>query len=60
MTKEVEELLELEYTENRNKCPNDPEEKKMNLINILSNYSYIMSKSSTSYIQLTNALLSCI
>jgi replication factor C subunit 2/4 len=37
-----------------------PEENKMNLINILSNYSYIMSKSSTSYIQLTNALLSCI
>ena len=55
-----EELLELEYEENRNQCPNDSEEKKMNLINILSNYSYIMSKSSTNYIQLTSALLSCI
>ena len=30
------------------------------IINILSNSSYIMSKSSTNYIQLTGALLSCI
>ena len=55
-----EELLELEYAENYVQTENDPEEKKMNFINILSNYSYIMSKSSTSYIQLTSALLSCI
>jgi replication factor C subunit 2/4 len=54
-----EELLELENNE-KNQSVDDPEEKKMNLINILSNYSYIMSKSSTSYIQLTSALLSCI
>ena len=55
-----EELIELELSKKEiiNKC--DPEEKQMNLINILSNHSYIMSKSSTSYIQLTNALLSCI
>ena len=33
---------------------------KISLINSLSNYSYIMSKSSTNYIQLTGALLSCI
>jgi len=33
---------------------------RINLINILSNYSYIMSKSSTTYLQLTGALLSCI
>ena len=55
-----EELLELENCEKNDQTENDPEEKKMNLINILSNYSYIMSKSSTSYIQLTSALLSCI
>ena len=55
-----EELIELELgiKEITIKC--DPEETQMNLINILSNHSYIMSKSSTSYIQLTNALLSCI
>jgi replication factor C subunit 2/4 len=53
-----EDLLELENPNLDNE--NDLEEKKMNLINILSNYSYIMSKSSTSYIQLTCALLSCI
>jgi replication factor C subunit 2/4 len=35
------------------------EDKKINLINILSNFSYIMSKSSTTYLQLTAALLSC-
>lgn len=52
-----EELLELE---NPISETDDPEDKKINLINILSNYSYIMSKSSTSYIQLTCALLSCI
>lgn len=55
-----EELLELENCEKNDQNENDPEEKKMNLINTLSNYSYIMSKSSTSYIQLTSALLSCI
>jgi replication factor C subunit 2/4 len=33
---------------------------KITLINILSNYSYIMSKSSSNYIQLTGAFLSCI
>jgi len=36
------------------------EELKITLINMLSNYSYIMSKSSTNYLQLTGALLSCI
>jgi len=50
-----EELLELE-----NPVVNHEEDIKINLINILSNYSYIMSKSSNSYIQLTSALLSCI
>jgi replication factor C subunit 2/4 len=33
---------------------------KISLINSLSNYSYIMSKSSTNYVQLTGALLSCL
>jgi len=33
------------------------EDDRINLINILSNFSYIMSKSSTSYLQLTAALL---
>ena len=33
---------------------------RINLINILSNFSYIMSKSSTTYLQLTAALLTCI
>jgi replication factor C subunit 2/4 len=55
-----EELYELEHPVEKLSDEDDPEEKKMNLINILSNYSYIMSKSSTSYIQLTSALLSCI
>ncbi len=36
------------------------EDQRIQLINILSNSSYIMSKSSTNYIQLTGALLSCI
>jgi replication factor C subunit 2/4 len=36
------------------------EEQRIYLINILSNHSYIMSKSSTNYLQLTGALLSCI
>jgi replication factor C subunit 2/4 len=36
------------------------EEQRINLINMLSNKSYIMSKSATNYIQLTGALLSCI
>ena len=54
-----EELYELEHPE-VTKSEEDAEEKIMNLINILSNYSYIMSKSSISYIQLTSALLSCI
>ncbi len=36
------------------------EDQRIELINILSNSSYIMSKSSTNYIQLTGALLSCI
>jgi len=36
------------------------EDVRINFINILSNYSYIMSKSSTTYLQLTGALLSCI
>jgi DNA polymerase III delta prime subunit len=36
------------------------EESRINLINILSNKSYIMSKSSPSYLQLTGAILACI
>lgn len=58
-----EELLELEQENNKDLKNNsvvDEEEKRINLINILSNYSYIMSKSSTNYIQLTCAILSCI
>jgi replication factor C subunit 2/4 len=45
---------------NDSDCSIDIEDKKINLINILSNYSYIMSKSSANYIQLTSALLSCL
>jgi replication factor C subunit 2/4 len=56
-----EELAELENNElNNNNNLDNPEDININLINILSNYSYIMSKSSTNYIQLTSALLSCI
>jgi replication factor C subunit 2/4 len=39
---------------------NISEEERINLINILSNNSYIMSKSSTIYLQLTGAVLACI
>jgi len=39
---------------------NISELQRIELINILSNSSYIMSKSSTNYIQLTGAILSCI
>ncbi len=39
---------------------NITEDQRINLINILSNSSYIMSKSSTNYIQLTGALLLCV
>jgi replication factor C subunit 2/4 len=54
-----EELYELEYPD-ENINEDDIEEHIMKLINILSNYAYVMSKSSTSYIQLTCALVSCI
>jgi replication factor C subunit 2/4 len=47
----------IQYVKNDEKID---EELKINLINILSNYSYIMSKSGTNYIQLTSALLTCI
>jgi len=40
--------------------PDIDEEQRIKLINILSNSSYVMSKSSTNYIQLTGALLSCV
>jgi replication factor C subunit 2/4 len=39
---------------------NISEDQRINLINILSNQSYIMSKSSTNYLQLTGAVLSCV
>lgn len=39
---------------------NIQEELRINLINTLANKSYIMSKSTTNYLQLTGALLSCI
>ncbi len=39
---------------------NIKEEIRINLINILSNKSYIMSKSTTNYLQLTGAFLSCV
>ena len=39
---------------------NITEEQRINLINMLSNKSYIMSKSATNYIQLTGALLACV
>lgn len=54
-----EEIYELEHPDEL-KEEEDAEERIINLINVLSNYSYIMSKSATNYIQLTCALLSCI
>ena len=36
------------------------EDLRISLINTLSNYSYIMSKSSANYLILTSAFLSCI
>lgn len=54
-----EELYELEHPDEI-KDDDDIEEHIINLINILSNYAYIMSKTSANYIQLTSALLSCI
>ena len=39
---------------------NIPEEQRINLINILSKKSYMMSKSTTNYLQLTGALLYCV
>lgn len=39
---------------------NIQEDKRINLINILSKKSYVMSKSTTSYLQLTGALLCCV
>jgi hypothetical protein len=38
----------------------EKEDLRIELINILSNYSYIMSKSSANYLILTSAFLSCI
>ena len=54
-----EELYELDHPDEY-KDDDDIEEHIMKLINILSNYAYVMSKSSNSYIQLTCALLTCI
>lgn len=53
-----EELYELEHPDEFSN-DDDIEEHNMKLINILSNYAYVMSKSSISYIQLTSALLTC-
>jgi len=39
---------------------NITEEQRINLINMLANKSYIMSKSTTNYLQLTGALLYCV
>ena len=39
---------------------NITEDQRINLINILANKSYVMSKSTTNYLQLTGALLYCI
>ncbi len=47
----------IQYIKNN---PDISEKQRINLINILSNSSYVMSKSSTNYIQLTGALLLCI
>ena len=46
----------------KNKTSNIPnfEDLRISLINTLSNYSYIMSKSSANYLILTSAFLSCI
>lgn len=41
-------------------CKNINEDKRVYLLDILSNQAYIMSKSSTNYLHLTGALLSCI
>jgi len=50
-------LYFIQYLEN---CDNIDEDERINLINILSKKSYMMSKSTTSYLQLTGALLYCI
>jgi len=47
----------IQYIEN---YKNISEDQRINLINILSKKSYVMSKSTTSYLQLTGALLYCI
>jgi replication factor C subunit 2/4 len=41
-------------------CKNISEDERINLINILSKKSYMMSKSTTSFLQLTGALLYCV
>ena len=40
--------------------PNINEEIRINLINVLANKSYVMSKTSANYLQLTGAVLHCI
>ena len=47
----------IQYIKNSNSIN---EEQRINLINILANKCYIMSKSTTNYLQLTGALLNCI
>lgn len=54
-----EELYELEHPD-ENINEDNIEEHNIKLINTLSNYAYVMSKSSTNYIQLTCAFLTCI
>lgn len=47
----------IQYIEN---YKNISEDERINLINVLSKKSYVMSKSTTSYLQLTGAILYCI
>ena len=50
----------IQFIKNYNKFSEEQEDIKINLINVLSNKSYMMSKTVTNYLQLTGAILSCI
>jgi len=59
-TKNITEDLRIHKNFRRDYPDTTPEDIRIRLIEILSNYSFIMSKSSNNYLQLTSAIYNCL
>ena len=59
-TKNISEDLKSHKSFRKNYPDTTPEDIRIRLIEILSNYSFIMSKSSNNYLQLTSAIYNCL